>query len=169
MVEVGCYRGATTIWLSKTLQALGARKQYFALDTFRGFTDTHIAHERALRGKATKEFESDFRYNSQTWFERTMELHGIDFVTSVRCDASSFAYSQLGPISFALIDVDLYLPMRAALRGTVPLLAKGGVIVVDDCRPEQKFDGAYQAYHECAAEVGVAPEIINGRFGVLRG
>ena len=53
-------------------------------------------------------------------------------------------------ISFCLIDVDLMRPVATSLKEIAPRMAAGGIIVVDDCTPNRKYDGADQADDEFA-------------------
>ena len=54
VVEVGCARGFTTIFLNRHLEARGIRKKYYALDTFGGFTraTSNTRSKRAARARA---------------------------------------------------------------------------------------------------------------------
>lgn len=167
VLEVGCYRGGTSIWLCKALQAIGSEKRYFALDTFEGFPETHVAHEVSARGKDEAALRRFFVNNSQFAFDKTMEVNGFDFVKSIKADAAEFDYAPLGNMAFALIDVDLYLPVKAALQKVVPLMSPGGCIVIDDCVTHGMFDGAYAAFKEYAEPHGLPLRIENNKLGVI--
>ena len=49
-------------------------------------------------------------------------------------------------------------------------MAKGGVIVVDDCdnSKDSQWDGAYQAYEEFCAESGLPFQLIGNKMGIIR-
>ena len=166
VVEVGCAFGATTVFLAKYLAAAGIDKPYVCIDTFSGFTAPDVDYERRHRGKDAS--FAAFRVNKREWFERTLERNGVAAAVH-RADANTFDYARLGPVSFCLIDVDLYRPTLAALEGIVPNLAPGGIAVTDDCVEPYVFDGAHQAYVETAARMGVEPEVVHGSLGVVRG
>ena len=48
------------------------------------------------------------------------------------------------------------------------MLSPGGMIVVDDCVPNNMFDGALQAYTEFLAEIGVTPCFKLDKLGILQ-
>ncbi len=166
VVEIGCNRGSTTIFLNRHLRDRGIQKSYYALDTFSGFTRRDVSHEVEARGKAPS-LGTHFAVNDQRWFDRSMQLAGFPNVHSIKCDAAEFDYSSLGPIALALCDVDLYLPTKSALKGTYDHLLPGGIIVCDDCLPSGPYDGALMAYQEMVAENGSAPRIVHDKLGVI--
>jgi SAM-dependent methyltransferase len=166
IVEVGCNRGATTIFLNRHLRDRGIRKEYFALDTFSGFTRRDVSHEVEARGKSSS-LDTHFTVNDQRWFDRSMQLAGFTDVHSIKCDAVEFDYASLGPIALALCDVDLYLPTKSALKGTYDHLLPGGIIVVDDCLPSGPYDGALLAYREMTTENGSTGRIVHDKLGVI--
>ncbi len=166
IVEVGCARGFTTIFLNRHLRARGIQKPYYALDTFGGFTGRDVSHEVEARGKSPR-LGTHFTVNDQRWFDRSMQLAGCSNVRSIKCDAVEFDYSSLGPIALALCDVDLYLPSKSALKGTYDHLLPGGIIVCDDCVPSGCYDGALLAYQEMVAENGCAQSIVHDKLGVI--
>jgi ribosomal protein S12 methylthiotransferase len=56
----------------------------------------------------------------------------------------------------------------ALLAQVWPLLAPGGVIVIDDCHADHAFDGAHQAWREFIAANGLPAEIVEHKLAVLR-
>jgi O-methyltransferase len=166
IVEVGCNRGSTTIFLNRHLRDRGIQKEYYALDTFSGFTRRDIRHEVEARGKSPG-LETHFDVNDQRWFDRSMQLAGFSNIHSIKCDAVEFDYSSLGPISLALCDVDLYLPSKSALKGTYAQLPPGGIIVCDDCLPSGPYDGALLAYREMISESCGTARIVHDKLGVI--
>lgn len=167
MLEVGCNQAACTVYFKNHLADLGLTRHYYCLDTFAGFTPQDIAVERS-RGKTWS--YDDFDYNSQRLFEMTLRANGVDANTTVfTADAATFDYSSLPPIAFALLDLDLYRPMKAALWGAWARLVPGGVAVVDDCDPAvDKWDGAAAAYFEFCEQTRVEPDVALDKIGILR-
>lgn len=165
IVEVGCWTGETTIWLNRHLKDRRIDKPYFALDTFGGFIDGDLDHEVTKRGKKLSELVA-FSANRESWFDRTMRLNGFPQVTSIQADASKFDYSEVAPISFALVDLDLYLPMKSALPKVFSALSPGGILVADDCEQGINYDGALQAFTEFASSHNLPLRIDLNRLGV---
>jgi len=167
IVEVGVAGGMTTVFLNKHLEACGrGGRQYLALDTFSGFTQEDIAGE--ARAGRNHDYQSWFTINSVRMFQRSMRQNGIDNVVAIETDAATFDYGSLPPIAFGLIDVDLERPVAAALSGCWSRLVPGGILVVDDCRPGTIWEGALVAYEKGCANLGLAPEVLDDRLGVLR-
>jgi O-methyltransferase len=166
ILEVGCAGGNTTIFLCRHLDDLADRRAYHCIDTFAGFTEADVAVE-ASRGKPTSRYRHTFRAYRKPWFEQTMRNNGIDRVRVIEADANSFDFSVYDGISFCLIDVDLYRPVRTVLEAVIPRLAPGGIVVVDDCLADHEYDGALQAYQEITAEHGLASDIRGVGLGFI--
>jgi hypothetical protein len=164
--EIGCWDGGTTVFLHRHLRGKGPEPVYYCIDTFGGFTDEDIAVERQ-RGK-TEDYKRHFFYNSRECFERTMALNGIQRAVVVQADASTFDYSNLPPLAFVLVDVDLLRPVRSGMLGCWERLVPGGIMVVDDCNAELSvFDGALQAYTEFCEERDLPVDIRHGKLGFV--
>lgn len=59
---------------------------------------------------------------------------------SIECDPAEFDFASVGPIAFALLDVDLYVPMAAVLPKLYENLSPGGMILVGDCMAHAHWD-----------------------------
>jgi len=168
VVEIGCAFGHTTVFLNKHMDAQGIDKPYWCIDTFRGFTAADVRAEREVRPEAGGDLVGTFRHNSPRWFRRTLENNGVDRVRIVVSDVAEVDFDDLGEIAFCLIDVDLYQPVKVALEKVYPRLSPGGVIVIDDCREGDVFEGARLAYFEFARGLGREPEVRLEKLGILR-
>ncbi len=165
-VEAGCSRGATTALLNKWMDTLNIQKRYYALDTFSGFLPDHIDHEINTRKKSER-MRFAFTDNKKAWFDHSMQVDGITRVVSVETDVAKFNFDSIGPIAFCLLDVDLYLPIAAVLPRLFEALSSGGIIVVDDCAPNQLYDGALQAYQEFMSARGLELKIVHDKLGII--
>lgn len=166
LLEIGCAYGATTVYLRRHMEDRGITKPYTCVDTFSGFTPADIAAEQT-RGKAHT--YGDFAWNSKRRFERTLRRNSTDQVRVEQADISQFDVSAIAPLAFCLIDVDLYRPTAAALPAVWDALSPGGVVVVDDCGPDDDyFDGARAALNDFAALRGLSPCVEMTKLGVLR-
>lgn len=169
ILEVGCHTGATTIFLNKYLDAQKISKDYHAIDTFSGFVAEDVDFEVANRSKTPGLYAGRFIANKKKWFDDTMRRHRMTRVRSIQADVNEFDLTRLGPVSFALLDVDLYRPIRNALHQLYGALTPGGVIVVDDCDPAHiRWDGAAQAYNEFMEETKLPARTLHQKLGVLR-
>lgn len=166
-IEVGCARGASTAFVNRALAQHGAPPRYITLDTFAGFPAEQSDYEIRERGKP-EDIKVNFVVNRQEWVERSLRLAGVRHVECITGDAAVFDYSAAAPISWCLLDVDLYLPMKAALPRIYEALAPGGVIIVDDCMDDERWDGALQAFREFTDERGLPPTIVHRKLGVIR-
>jgi predicted O-methyltransferase YrrM len=169
IVEIGCALGHTTCFLNRHMQCSGIQKPYYCIDTFSGFAANDVAFETNHRGKApaVEAYRNTFSYNNLKWFKYTLKLNGCDNVTCIQTDVKNYKFDR--PISFCLLDVDLYQPSRYALESIWPLLSPGGIIVVDDCDPPpHQWDGAYEAYTEFTKERSIAPRFVAHKLGVLK-
>jgi O-methyltransferase len=168
-VEVGCAYGATTVFLNKFMNDNPelVRRNYYAIDTFRSFVVEHADYEMQNRGKPSS-IKKRFKENKKAWFDKSMAVHGVKRVNSIECDATQFDLSSVAPIAFCLIDVDLYIPIKELLPKVFSMMSSGGIIIVDDCQPDQMWDGALQAYQEFTGERNLPAEIVLEKLGIVR-
>jgi O-methyltransferase len=164
--EIGCAAGHTTVVLNKHLDDLEDTRPYLCVDTFSGFTEADVAVE-AERGHEPSKYAFLFRAYRKEWFDQTMRNNHIKRVTSIEADVNEFDFSPYEDISFCLVDVDLMRPVAKALREVFPRMAPGGIIVVDDCAPNRKYEGAYQAYLEFTSEKGLPNDVRYGQLGMI--
>jgi O-methyltransferase len=165
ILEVGCAFGATTVFLNRHIDTLGIDADYYAIDTFCGFTADDISRERAM--DRHYRYRHEFRGNSKPWFDRTMRRNGVSRVTSFRADAAAFDYGRIAPFRFVLVDVDLYRPVLATLERVYEFVSPGGVIVTDDCRPGGRWSGAYDAFTEFTKVRGLEAIITPDDLGLI--
>jgi hypothetical protein len=168
--EIGAYNGDTTVYLHHHLgQCCGGRDNtptYYCIDTFNGFTNADIQVERQ-RGKM-EDYKSYFAHNTKKRFQRTMEAFALRRTVVVQADAVTFDYASLPLLAFALIDVDLLRPVRAAMTGCWERLLPGGLLVVDDCSGSVGiWDGAHEAYVEFCGERELPIDIRHGKLGFV--
>ncbi len=165
ILEVGCAFGATTVFLNRHIDTLGIDVDYYAIDTFAGFTAEDISYERSL-GRHYR-YDADFRGNNKRWFDRTMRRNGVRRVTSFRADATKFDYTRIAPFRFVLVDVDLYRPVLAVLENVYELVSPGGTIVIDDCQEGGRWRGAYEAFTDFRKKKGLDAIITDEMLGLI--
>jgi hypothetical protein len=164
--EIGVARGMTTRFLAEHLRQSGlAEQKIYAIDTFKSFLEADVDYEIKNRGK-TKDSLIGFGYNDyRTWLNNFGEFSSV---VPIKADCGAFDYKSIAPIKIALVDVDLYLPTRTALSRIFDNLVMEGVILVDDVKANEVYDGAYEAYMEFCSEYGIRPEVIGNKCGVIR-
>ena len=168
IAEIGCDDGRTTVYLCAYLFDTKSEKRYIALDTFVGFAPEDVEFEKMHRGKRVG-FEYLFRHNKKKWYDFTMQVNNISRVESIQADVNTYDLTSLAPLSFVLLDVDLYRPMKKALPELYRALSPGGIMIADDCDPNNSWwDGAYYAYMEFMGSIGQPPEIVLEKLGVIR-
>ena len=170
VVEVGCNQGWTTCFLVEALMEQGVKRDYACIDTFTGFTPEDVAAEYKLRGKARGIYDGNFVINDPKWLKASLKRFGYSSVSVHKADATTFNYQALGKIAFALIDLDLYRPVKESLKRILPQMVEGGKVVVDDCNDSRdgRWDGAYQAFMETCQERNIPPEIVCRKLGIIR-
>lgn len=168
IIEIGCAHGNTTVFLNKHMTFQNIENPYVCIDTFSGFTKKDIDFEVSSRGKIRTDFTGGFRSNSRKKMEVTLRYNGITRVQIHQGDVAGFDFTSLAAVSFCLLDVDLYAPTAFALKKLYERLSPGGIIVVDDCKNEDRYDGAYQAYSEFMQNIKFKPEIVTDKLGIIR-
>jgi SAM-dependent methyltransferase len=167
ILEIGCAAGHTTVYLNKHLDDLKDSRVYVCLDTFAGFTKDDIAVE-VDRGHGSNRYAHLFRAYRKEWFDQTMANNHVERVSSIQADVNAFDFSPYEDISFCLVDVDLMRPVQNSLQEVFPRMAPGGIILVDDCRPNAKYDGALAAYLEFVGAHNLPVDIREDKVGVIK-
>jgi hypothetical protein len=167
VLEIGVGGGATSVVINTFMQQESIKRAFHAVDTFEGFVKDDVDFEREKRNKADDYL--GYQTNSKAWYLKTLAAHGIENANAVQSDAKEVDYSRFSPLAFCLLDVDLYKPVEAVLPRLYDALAPGGTIIVDDCAPQASlYDGAGEAYRNFCAQIGIAPELVHDKLGVLR-
>ncbi len=167
VVEVGCDQGWTTCYLAAAMREAAMDRPYFCIDSFSGFLKADYDFEYSKRNKKGANYENYFKINNKKWFDHSIQRTGYNNIRSFKADASAFDYSSFAPIAFCLLDIDIYLPIKKSLPRIYPHIRKGGIIVVDDCKHNEIWDGAYQAYIEFCDEIGIEPKIVLDKLGII--
>ncbi|MEZ5117813.1 MAG: class I SAM-dependent methyltransferase [Candidatus Nanopelagicales bacterium] len=160
VVEIGCAAGGTAAWSSRFLEAAGIDRRYVCIDTFGGFVESQFDTDQGLGTPASQ--RTQFSANSMGLVRQVLKQHGAERVELVRGDITAVDPGQLPQqIAAVLLDVDLSEPIEKGLELVWPLLADGGVVLVDDCD-----DSDWQAsvgYTRFMESQGMDPEF---RFGM---
>ncbi|MGH7812730.1 MAG: TylF/MycF/NovP-related O-methyltransferase [Candidatus Binataceae bacterium] len=167
VIEVGVARGKTTVFLNRFLDSLNSPKAYFAVDTFSGFVAEDVEHERLKRGKENYSY-TGFSYNSaDIWRRNVVENNQLRRVRIIPEDIKKVHFDSGQAFSTALIDVDLYLPTKAALEIIYPLMAPGGTILVDDVCEDGPYEGAHAAFIEYSSANRIKYRLLPPKCGII--
>jgi O-methyltransferase len=165
VVEIGCASGGTSAHCYHLLRNIGASKRYVAVDTFNGFVPEQFDHDAQLGTPEAVRY--GFSVSSPALVRQILGQLGAAGVELVRGDIVAMPADRLPhQISTALVDVDLSGPVHAALTKTWPLVAPGGVVLVDDCDRQTGFR-ARAGFQQFCADHGM-PERYEYGMGVLR-
>jgi O-methyltransferase len=165
VVEIGVARGMTTFFLNRHMNEAGDARRFICVDTFSGFLPGDVAYERDHRGKNDPTLKG-FAYNDLDIFRRNVaEFSRVEVIQK---DCSLLTPAELGPVSVALLDVDLYLPTKRAIGTIYDALERGGIVMVDDVTANSVYDGAAQAYFEFCKERDIRPRVIADKGGMLQ-
>ena len=135
VVEIGCNVCGTTALGNQMLRKMNSKKEYICVDTFGGFVDEQFASDQQ-KGTPSKK-KSAFSNNDMELARKVLKLHKGENVKLIQADVVKLPADQLPKtISLCLLDVDLYEPIYVALEKLLPKMAKGGIILVDDCGGE---------------------------------
>ena len=146
VLEVGCFRGATTAVACRAMREHGVRKRYVCLDTFEGFPSDQFASD--LEHGTPESFREGFAENPHLMFDRTMRHLDLQ-IESIQADICTLDPDRLPErVAVCLMDVDLAVPIREGLEKVRPRLAEGGVILVDDCDEDTDWKGARVGYQQ---------------------
>ncbi len=128
-VELGCYKGETSVLLGKLLARLSPKKRLFAYDSFAGLPEK------------TREDSSSAGANFQAGELLVSKREVVDKIRRANLHniiVKKAWFDELGrsdlpeKIAFAFLDGDLYSSIKTSLGLVAPLLNERGIIIVHD-------------------------------------
>ncbi|MFE3323234.1 TylF/MycF/NovP-related O-methyltransferase [Streptomyces sp. NPDC059176] len=173
VVELGCYRGAMTLWMRAVLDARGDDRPIHVFDSFEGLPDTTEEDEIVMPSGVFACSADDLLAAFDTWRKRPPQIHPGWFDTTL-------ADGLPDRIAFGYLDGDLYSSTLVSLAECVPRLAPGGALIIDDytdpcaaagtVAPFPGVKAACDAYFEGRSPVESLPGgVAYGRFRRERG
>jgi len=152
LVECGTWRGGASFLMARRAARLRARRQLWMFDSFDGLPpprdiDGPAALEWAGRTEAPGYYDNctaslaDVEASARR-LGLSEEVHLVKgwFDTTLRATRDA-----LGPIALLRVDADWYDSVRTCLEELVPLVAPGGIVVLDDY---WTWDGCTRATHD---------------------
>ena len=165
IVEIGVARGMTTRFLAEHISLNNYNVDYFCLDTFSSFIDKDINYEVEKRNKNKKDLLA-FEYNDYLKWKKNFQEY--KFIKPIKCDCSTFDFSSIAPINLCFLDVDLYKPTINTLNNIWDFMAEDSVIIIDDVKENNEWDGAFQAFMEFVNEKKLNYYLVGTKCGVIK-
>ena len=175
IVDLGVFRGASTFTWAKLCEIFcptDVRKIVYGFDTFEGFPslsqeDGPVNLEQDVKKGgyfAGNSIEKDL-YLAQEAMNYDRHLQHINRIEFIKGDVQKtipeFIASKNNGLRVALLnlDLDLYQPTKTALEYFVPLMVKGGIIILDEYAVDT-FGGESKAVDEYFKNaLGIKPNI----------
>lgn len=158
IIELGAYKGGSTVMMVYTLKSTGQKKRIFTCDTFSGHP---YDDDFSLRIAGKGEFSDT---SSQYVADKFKRFHVSDRITICPGLFEDTLMKKLADkrFSLAFIDCDLYSSTKYALEFLSPRMAANGRIVLHDY--EDEFWGLTKAVDEWCAKEG--KKVTYNSFGV---
>ena len=145
VVECGCWHGHSTLLIANLMKGRAGRLHVF--DSFEGLSEFK-KQDRSDTFNTTAKREAE-RVHYASNFQRLCKLTEPFGFVGVHKGWIPYVFEHVdvGTLSFAMIDVDLYEPTLASLQFVYPKLVPGGAIFFDDYG-YRNFPGAKIAVDE---------------------
>ena len=129
-VELGCYKGETSLLLARLLKAHSSDKRLWLYDSFAGLPEKTVEDAST----AGEQFKAGELFVSKREVVEKFKRSGLPFPV-----IKKGFFEDLDPaadlpstVAFAFCDGDLYGSIKTSLKLVVPKLADDGIIVVHD-------------------------------------
>ncbi len=163
LVECGVWRGGSSMAIALTLIEEGdTSRDLYLFDTFEGMTAPQDVDTTADRTLAQTHLDRDADRSGSVWavagideVRHNMQATGYpeDRVRYVKgpVETTIPAGARVGPIALLRLDTDWYESTKHELAHLFPLLAEGGILIIDDYG---HWEGARKAVDEYFASCG---------------
>lgn len=132
--EFGTWRGSTLILLAEWYKLMRPQgyKSVYAFDGFEGLA-SGTSMDGNAQGEHVGEYKGDAEFLQLVIQQRGLASH-VNLVPGdiIETAAAHFERIALPLVSFALIDVDLFEPAKAAIDAMLPYLSPGAKVVFDE-------------------------------------
>ena len=151
ILEMGCYVGTTSLFISRMLNILGENREYHVYDSFEGLPEKSTQD----LSPAGEQFKAGELYASKKQFIENYKKAGLQLP---RIHKNWF--DQLSPedipenIAFAFLDGDYYGSIKSCLSLIENKLVPGAVVIIDDYQNEA-LPGARKAADEWVNKKGL--------------
>jgi O-methyltransferase len=148
VVELGCYEGTSALFEQRVLQQLAPHKNLWLYDSFEGLPEKTV-EDSSASGEQFKggELRASKARLVKNFVKAGLTLPEIKRAWFYELDAKDLP----SEVCFAFLDGDFYESIADSLKLVWPLMARGGVIVIDDYQ-NSALPGAAQAVNEFATK-----------------
>ena len=129
-VELGCYKGETSLLLARLLKSHSSDKKLWLYDSFAGLPEK-TAEDASAAGE---QFRAGELFVSKREVVEKFKRSGLPFpiIKKAFFEDLDSASDLPDVVAFAFCDGDLYGSIKTSLKLVVPKLAEGGIIIVHD-------------------------------------
>jgi SAM-dependent methyltransferase len=127
IVEFGCYRGGSALFMAFLATRFLPGVRVFAFDTFAGMPQT----DQAIDVHKSGDF-SDTSLESVRAYAERLNLKNIEFIPGRFEDTAVPSLARIGKVALVHIDCDIYSAIACAYDACKPHLVNGGYVVFDD-------------------------------------
>jgi hypothetical protein len=146
IVEIGCYMGSGSCVIASYLNEKKIKKRLVIYDTFEGFN--YEEAKFSLDENWTGSHVTDGYFEVEKRIRKRIKNTNIKIDVIKRNIIENNALKEINEICFAIIDVDLYEAVYAALHHVHKKLSINGIIVVEDAGHTPMLLGAKLALEE---------------------
>lgn len=125
IVELGCYRGAMTLWMRTILDSFGDDRPIHVFDSFEGLPDTTEEDEIVMPTGIFASPQEEVLKGFARWNRTPPHLHPGWFEDTLASELPD-------RIAFGYLDGDLYSSTMVSLIECVPRLVPNGSVIIDD-------------------------------------
>jgi len=157
-VECGVWRGGNGILAKKIFEAMGSDKKVWMFDTFEGMTEpTNFDVRAGSKVLANVKYQKTLTETHSEWCFASLEdvrnncksssidMSSVKFIKGDVCKTLDINENLPKEISVLRLDTDWYESTKAELEVLYPILAKQGVLIIDDYG---HWEGARKAVDE---------------------
>jgi O-methyltransferase len=125
-VELGCHRGAMSVWIRSLLDAFGdTSREIHVYDSFQGMPEPDACDSDHLREGDLVASPEDVVDSHKKWGKRAPVIHPGWFDETLPVELPE-------SIALGYLDGDFYGSIMTSLKHCVPRMAPGGILIIDD-------------------------------------
>ncbi len=133
VIELGCYKGLTSLEIARALKTAGSNKKLYAYDSFEGLP-SKVPKDQSPAGE---QFKAGELPATKQEVVKLFKKAGLHVPVIKKAWFNELKDKDLPEaISFAFLDGDFYESIRDSLKLVWPKLSSGAIVVIDDYQNE---------------------------------